>query len=277
MPVGDLAPALIALEELLSRAGDFAFPGTPDIVLEVKTIARGSFVVELIAESKQALDEVVNIFSGKEVTASLNLITILTMVKGFFWFRKQSRASETQPATQSLPENQIRITAKDGTVFDVPLAALEFFDDRRSAKMAEKVVAPLGSDGITDLLLASQGSPDVTLTDADLPAFEQEEGLPDEESFENVVLLEIANISFDRPTGWKFYDGQMRFSARVTDQKFLDDVHRRRELFGKGDRIMCRLRVTQEIKANGKLSTRREIVEVLDHRPDNHDQLSLKI
>jgi len=54
MPVRDLAPALLAMGELVAAASLVVYPERPPVALNIKATEPGSFVVRLILESKDA-------------------------------------------------------------------------------------------------------------------------------------------------------------------------------------------------------------------------------
>lgn len=77
MDVRELAPALIALSELLEQANKTAYPDAPEVRVNVRgNFKGGSFGVDLIAVQSVA-QQMVSLFSGSEATAAANLFGIL--------------------------------------------------------------------------------------------------------------------------------------------------------------------------------------------------------
>lgn len=82
----------------------------------------------------------------------------------------------------------------------------------------------------------------------------------------NQVLI-IESAVFKDGNQWRFSDGSMSFSAAIMDENFIrrvDDGER----FGKGDHLVVDL-VVEQIRTGTKISTRREIQTVREHKDRN--------
>ncbi|MDZ4123372.1 MAG: hypothetical protein U1E02_04220, partial [Hydrogenophaga sp.] len=77
MDVRELAPALIALSELLEHANKAAYPDANEVRVNVQgNFKGGSFGVDLIAVQTVA-QQIVSLLNGDDATAASNLLGIL--------------------------------------------------------------------------------------------------------------------------------------------------------------------------------------------------------
>lgn len=98
----------------------------------------------------------------------------------------------------------------------------------------------------------------------------QEESLSDNVLMNQVLIIESA--VFKEGNQWRFSDGSASFSAAIADETFLRRIEEG-ERFGKGGHLVVDLRIEQ-MRTDVKISTRREIVLVKQHK-DRHLQLVL--
>lgn len=82
----------------------------------------------------------------------------------------------------------------------------------------------------------------------------------------NQVLI-IESAVFKDGNQWRFSDGSMSFSAAIMDENFIRRVDAG-ERFGKGDHLVVDL-VVEQIRTGTKISTRREIQTVREHKDRN--------
>lgn len=82
----------------------------------------------------------------------------------------------------------------------------------------------------------------------------------------NQVLI-IESAVFKDGNQWRFSDGSMSFSAAIMDEHFIHRVDDG-ERFGKGDHLVVDL-VVEQIRTGTKISTRREIQTVREHKDRN--------
>lgn len=88
--------------------------------------------------------------------------------------------------------------------------------------------------------------------------------------FSNPVNESIMEMSLTiessvfKPGKWKFNDGRGSFFAEILDPSFLRRVENREEVFGKGDMLLAKVKITQAIVfSKPKISY--QIVEVIKH------------
>jgi len=276
MPIADLAPALVALEALSSGISYALHPDAPTVVLSISSTQQGSFIVHLVVESSLSFDQVIDVFSSDTADAVSNIVEFVLLLKLFFELAKRRGADLLGDAPDGLPDIQ-ELMAGSGSQQFPQLASLTTRPNL--VRNARDVVAPLQSDGIDEMRLEGGGSPTVIVSKDHVPYFD---ALVDEagefEDHDSTLLLRIVSLSLNKGTSWRFSDGQTTFPAPIVDEEFVERVRLGSEVFRNGDVLRCRLRVSQRVDENGKLKTKRTVVEVLEHRrAEQHATPSLEL
>ncbi|HRY07956.1 MAG TPA: hypothetical protein P5114_12610 [Hyphomicrobiaceae bacterium] len=86
-------------------------------------------------------------------------------------------------------------------------------------------------------------------------------------SHQNIVLRVISPV-LEGEAQWRFNDGARAFPAKIEDQMFLTRVYEGVEKFGKGDKILARVRTLQTVGPRGGLKSKYFVEEVLG-RPES--------
>lgn len=268
MDVRDLAPALLALGDLFVEAGHVLQPDREPLALTVKATDTGSFLVHLALESRSAWDQVVNIFASDGATALFNIkelviggssVSLFALIK-----RLRGRKVTAQEPTSA---GTVRITLDDQTTVEVPADVMALYGNVEIRQKARQVVEPLNRAGIEAVKFTEDKRTTVTIEKGDVPAFD----LPDEPEdvlteYTVSMVLEIAAPAFVDGNKWRLSDGDGTFYAAMDDQAFLDRVNRGVEVFRKGDRLRCDVRVIQTTGPDG-LHTERRVLRVVEHIP----------
>src|SRR5438046_1876358 len=86
MPVRELAPSLLALAELFTAASLVRFPMREPVALHIRATDEGSFDVHLLAETKKAFDDAVDIFASNPMQALESFVFFIVGArKSLFW------------------------------------------------------------------------------------------------------------------------------------------------------------------------------------------------
>jgi hypothetical protein len=266
MLVRDLAPALLALGDLVAEASVTVYPGRTPAALSIKATEEGSFLVRLILEAK---DQLVDFFSGDPVTALINLQELLfgTVSISLLGLIKQIRGRKVVRQEPEVESGHVRLTLADGTVIEgVPAAVLELYRNLEVQRHAREVVAPLRREGVEVIQFRIEQQVTVEITAAEVESFEppaiEPVALTDETT---TLVVSIASVAFVEGNKWRLDDGSQTFWAVMDDAEFLDRVEHG-ESFRKGDMLRCRIRVIQSHGVDG-LHTERQVKKVIEHIP----------
>lgn len=272
MDVRELAPALIALSDLLEAANKAAFPDANEVRVSVNgDFKGGSFGVDLIALQTVA-QQLVAAFSGQTATAAANLAGILSGIGlfggGLIALIKKLRGR--RPSEVRTTDNQFILVLREEQVeetIEVDLLTGRLFQTRVVRQALAKVLLPLAREGI-DTFMAGHGGKVTRLVDAhDYPLFAAAAAEADVVS-DNVVhsvLLQIESAVFKDGNKWRVHDGDKAFYAEIVDAGFIERVESGMERFGKGDILVADLRRVQLVTDAG-LKNEYRIERVLEHR-----------
>jgi hypothetical protein len=265
MPVKDLAPALLALGDLFTEASLVAFPDRDPATLNIRATESGSFLVLLGLHSPEAWDQIIQLLSGKTMTALVNLQNLIFAGGGLLWLMKELRGHPIA-STERLESGHIRLTLPDGTILEVIPEALALYERQSARKAAREVVEPLHRPGVERLEFGRDDEEVLAIEEDDLPAYElpepEEEVLLDREE-ESIVTL--VTVPLAEGYKWRFSEGDNVFTASLEDPVFRARIDAG-EAFRKGDMLRVRMRVVQT-EREGKLHVERAILEVLEHYP----------
>lgn len=279
MDVRELAPALIALSNMLEEANKVAFPDSASVKVNVQgNFKGGSFGVDLIAIQSIA-DQIVSIFSGPEASAFSNLKSILEAIgligfgtigggRGLIGLIKWLRGRK--PSSIKTFGDRVVFEVVEESVsetFEVDLVAGRLYQSRVVRKALSNVVKPLERDGIDIFASGQDGQTAEVIRKDDAHWFMVAESDADivSDTIAEHVLLQIESAVFKDDNKWRFSDGSGSFFAEVADPIFVNKINSGDERFGKGDVLIVDLRRIQFISDNG-LKMEYSIVRVHEHR-----------
>ncbi|HAM22286.1 MAG TPA: hypothetical protein DCQ04_08420 [Actinobacteria bacterium] len=265
MAIAEIAPALVALEALTRGCSGALRPDCPPVVLSVSSTKQGSFIVSLIAESSPSFDRAIDVFSSDTADAVSNIKDFVEVLVLFFiWVRHRGKEllREGEPEPPTVEEMMA------GRSLENEQPGISLLSSRPDlVRHARDVVAPLRAEGIDQMRIEGGGASRVVVQKAEVAYFDAAaDESEEEEDHETTILLRIVNLSLSKGTSWRFSDGQTTFPARIQDAEFVDRVRLGEEVFRNGDFLRCRLRVRQRVDEEGKLRTKREVLEVIEHR-----------
>lgn len=272
MDVRELAPALLALGDLMEAASMALYGSKVKATVEVKASFRtGCFGIDLVL-LQSWVDKVVDIFSGKEMSAFANagallaalgfvghnackgLVTVLKWLRGRTISRIETR------------EDGARVLTEDGDLLDIELAVLALLRDRTVREELLRAMAPLDRDGITTVAFGTDSEIVETVDLQSKPWFEppayEDELLLDES---RKMAFSIVSLAFKEDNKWRLYDGAATIHATIEDEEFLERVDQSMEVFAKGDVLLCKVRVKQWQSLSGA-RTEYVVERVLEHR-----------
>lgn len=277
MSVNDLAPALLAIGELMDAVG-FALHGDKfKIGVSVKgTFKTGCFGIEIIAQAKDFLDEAIALFNHQDVTAVLNAVTLAGFIKsaagagsiiGFLHWLKNRRETNREV----LENGNVRIYVGN-EYYDVSEIALDLLNNHKVRRALDELInKPLSREGIDTFAVVNPQDEDAVsvLIEGEEASYFASPAWSDDEIFEQTfrMQLKIISPSFDRLSKWRFSDDLREFSAQITDESFLTRVENGAEAFASNDILVVNLTVRQLLRVAGRRNKTDYIVtEVIEHK-----------
>lgn len=273
MDVRELAPALIALSDLLEQANKAALPDAPDVRVNVQgNFKGGSFGVDLIAV-QTITQQLVSMFSGPEAAAASNLYALLGalglvggggLIGVIKWLRGR------KPSAIRFEQDKTVFELRDSETvetFEVDLMTGRLYKTRVVRQSLAKVIKPLEREGIELFAVGKDGVTQSVVTKAEAVYFEIAATEADVVSDSTLpkVLLQIESAAFRDDNKWRFSDGGTPFYAEIADHEFLQRINAGIERFGKRDVLVADLRRVQSITDNG-LKIEHIIVRVHEHK-----------
>lgn len=276
--VRELAPALLAIGELISHSNRALHPDAPPIKVEAVATAVGSFEIDIdVILSGWKL--VRDFFTSSDVDAVLKIVTVLGLVGtpavGLIQFLRMLKGRRVQSASQIAGDRVVvRFPDENGvqTSLTIPSEVLRLYQEAKVQRELGKLMDVLASPDIDTITFSSASdrrvgaSEPVVLTERDR-SYVMTEPLPPVLVNETVtkMALSIRTLAFAEGNKWRLYDGQNTISATIEDEEFRKRVDQSLERFAKDDVLICEVRTTQTQSETG-LKTEHAIIRVIEHK-----------
>lgn len=282
MDVRELAPALIALSELIEHANKAAFPDANEVRVNVQgNFKGGSFGVDLIAVQTMA-QQLVSLLNGEDATAAANLLGILGGlgligggggVIGLIKWLRGRKPSTIRTVGDKVIFELIDAQAKES--FEVDLITGKLYQTRVVRQTLARVVKPLECEGVDVFACGKDGETQAVVTSDERAWFDMAASEADvvSNTVRQNVLLQIESAVFKDDNKWRFHDGSTAFFAEITDRSFVDKINAGAERFGKGDVLIADLRIVQSVTDAG-LRQEYQIERVHAHREPLQQKLT---
>lgn len=269
MDVADLAPALLAIGQMVKAASRVAFGDEAEARVRVQATREGSFAVWLslaVHDAKVAWE----FWKQPDVQAAAQLAGLLgisaaSVGGGVIALVRSLRGHRAKVVGAAKP-GHVLVETPDGTV-EVPEAVARISNDSSFRVAMERVVAePLAKEGIETVSIGSGSAQVITRAEADFFRAPLER---DEDEFVSRYTrpFSIVSLHFTAGKKWRLSDG--RGAAKlitIDDPAFNDRVARNEERFAKGDLLICDV-VERSRRTAAGFKSEYEIVKVLEHRP----------
>ncbi len=269
MDVKDLAPALLAVGEVLEESNRLINGDRVAITVNIRATDKGSVVVELAA-LQTILQQAAGLFNSDGVNAVLNVKEILALLGiggggGLIALIKWMKGRELKNVT-TVDVGNFRLELSDGEAKVVSKTEIELFSALRIRKSLETIIHnPLQKNGI-DSVSFKEGRQETVVEKDEGEYFEAPQIT--EEPIGEVEIeqsLQIVNISFQEGGKWRFSDGNALFYADILDKDFIDKVSKNQASFAKDDVLRVVLRKKQSLISTG-LKTDYTVLRVVEHK-----------
>lgn len=264
MDVADLAPALLALGQLIKAAGRVVDGEDAEISVRVKATQQACFEVWL-SVAVDGANSAWTFWKSDDVQAAAQLLSILGFtvgggVIGTVKWLKGRRATRLRAANGSV------VLEVDGDTIEVPEQVADLVENPAVRAAIEKAVAePLEKDGIEAVSFGPKGAAQrVEKAESD---WFKAPGATSSDEFvsRNTKAFSIITLSFKPGQKWRLNDGGTPRNVQMSDRDFAGKVDRSEIAFAKGDILVCEVIETAR-RTDGGFKNDYEIVKVLEHR-----------
>lgn len=273
MDVRDLAPAMMAISDLLTHANKEINGDKLEIQLNVKAnFKTGCFGIEFV-EHLSWVNQIKDMLIGPNATALANASGILGLV-GFFC-GATAGVIQLYKFLKGKPPLKIEETVENAKVYyseteylEVDKRTLRLYRSKVIASDIEKMLEPLSKEGIDTFYVAKEMSdekPQLFIDKKDIEYFKFQDLDDHLSESTSVTFLQIESISFKEKNKWRFNNGGSTINASILDESFLHKVDSGLLRFGKGDLLKVELKTIQFL-AHTKLKTEFEVVKVIEHK-----------
>ena len=267
----DLAPAMLAMDDLFMRSNRLLNSENISASLNVRAHRTGSFEIEFVLGMTPLA---VGMLGSEYITSAANLVRLLfgSQHPGLFAIGKFLRGSP--PASTETSGDSLIIEAEytereqtERRRLVVPPNAHRLFQDREIRQDMLDVLYPLQQDGIEEMLV-SEGDEELDrVNEDDLPSFI----IPSQDAVigESVTrqFLEIDTSRHRRSSRqWRFFDGNKTNNYIMRDERFRQALLKREFPIWAGDIYECEIKSTQRIGPSGNIKTDLEILRVIGRR-----------
>ena len=263
--VRDLAPSLLALSDLVEQASNIVNGKNTKIDIRVKSdFRKGSFLVDLVSNVSH-YQNLVDFFSSDEVQA-WNTVAGLIGISGcgVFQFLQRSKGQKPERVVEVEHTQKVRVTFQGGDEAEFDKKVIELLNNRDTREAVEKVVEPLKKEGIDTFGFNQNSEETFRINEKEASYFSAPQSNDEKDQNTIDIVLKIVAPSFNPENKWRVSDGSRTIYASIADQKFKDRIATRKELFGSGDYLRCRLTTVQWFET-GTLKSSYEIEEIYEH------------
>lgn len=270
MDVRDLAPALIAISDLLEETNSIVYGASTKIQVNVKgSFKTGSFKIDFSLVQNVA-EQLVSLFNTREGVAVGVILSLLGInakdgIKGLIQVLKWIRNRKIKKITKT--GNGKAVIEVDEELLETEEKVIDLLANIKIRQSLDVVISkPLSREGVESFSVKYENN--IVVVDGREKEYFRapetaDELLEDKVSEKN---LQAISISFVEGNKWKFTDGNVSFFANVKDYDFIQRVQENKESFAKDDIMKVLLREKQWISEVG-IKTDYEIEKIISHRP----------
>jgi len=267
MDVRDLAPALLAVGQLVDAANATLNGDSARVSVQVTATGSGSF--EIYLQVSQSIgSQLASLFTSEPLAAASTVATLVfgtPAAKGVIWLIRRCKGKKPE-RIERLSDSTVRLVI-DGETIEIPLHLLRLYQDIAVRTAAQRLIEePLQKNGIESFEIRSKKNAIITIHKNEAHYFIRPD-IPDEILIDDTrrSAYSIISLAFKEDNKWRLNDGNNPISASIEDIEFLARVDANQISFSKGDILICDVRVMQKRTDHG-LKTEYNVIKVVDHR-----------
>ena len=274
MPVRDLAPALLALEQAFVRTNALLNGSGASVSLEIRAPRQGSF--EIVVLVSQLLGGASEALSADYISSAANIKELLIggsgATGGLLYLIKRLRGRRPEIIN---PKSDVVTLQVENLQLSVPKEMVKLFLDSTLSQDIEDTVRPVTKDGI-DRVVFREGTEDLaTIEKGDAPYFRAK--VDKYETTTRTMIpeqrLKLSTVRFVENGNWRLSDGEQSRPYAIRDEEFIQQVMSGQRRLGGEDVLVCDVVMIQSVDSQGNLKTAYEISKVVKHvRPAEHEQ-----
>lgn len=269
MDVRDLAPALLAISDVLDEANKITYGDKTKVQVNVKgSFKTGSFRIDF-SLVQGGIDGLTSLFNSAQASAAANLLQILGFIGvpstfGLIGLLLKLRNRKIKKVVKE-GDSKTVLEVEDEKIETHPKVIALFSNVKIRIGLQKIITEPLSREGVESFSVKKDNQ--VTKIKTEEKDYFKLSDIPDEPLRDDVreVYLTALSVVFVEGNKWKFSDGTNEFFATVKDEKFVKGVQDNKISFTKDDTFKVKLREKQWITDTG-LKTEHEIEEVISHR-----------
>lgn len=269
MDVYDAARNMMAFADYVVVATHEMYGRDVEVKAEVSAFNQGSFETDLIFQ-------VVGL-AATILSATPDVASVVNTVKeslGLFQFLR----GEPPAKVEHNNDQTVTVTNNNGNMTVVQTESLTVVFNDKAALAAQKFVGEaLAKPGVDKIEILSEGQIVVSANDNDAGFFHPiaAETPVIEQSLKMGLTIQEPSFKDGTSNRWTMWDGENSLQFTMEDPEFITRIDNG-ERFGKGDILVCDVRITQT-KANNKLKIQRAILHVHSHQtgPEQSDFMRL--
>jgi hypothetical protein len=275
MDVRDLAPALIAVADLLTAANQEINGEAADVRVQVNaSFKAGSFGIDLTA-TQQLMAQLRDMFAGSGASVICNAYTIMAMLGlagGGGLIALLRRLGGKQPIRIEQTGTVETLWIGETESFEVDRNVIRLFRSQMVRASLDKTLSPLKRDGIDSfgIVMGKEVTLDIEAREVDFFTNDPE-AAPIVSDTIVEEMLQIESLTFKDGNKWRVHNGIAPFYTTIEDAEFLAKIDAGAR-FGKGDLLDVDLRRIQRMVASRLVSDYR-VVKVREHRAPSQQAL----
>ncbi len=265
--INDLAPALIAVSDLIQEANSMANKGGATISVKVKATETGCFQI-WIQTAQMTAHDVRELLDGPNVTALVALLVILGFLEGpenitgLITLIKRMCGKAPKKITPR-GNSELEIETESGTV-TISKLEWEMYKNPKIRLAAYNIIKPIEKSGVetVEFIDGDKTPSKANKSDAKyfVPPTEMEEPL--QESIRE-VFVNVVQMWFKDGYKWKFSEGESEWNAEIKDQKFIEKLLKDEISIHARDFLKVRVKQTQ-YTLGSTVKSDYEIIEVME-------------